>query len=42
MAHIVTRDQLRKAIVDRAINDREEREKLEEMEGWKDDCYAAH
>jgi len=38
---IKTWDQLREAIVERSINDREERNQLEAMEGWKDDGYSA-
>lgn len=41
MNHITTWDQLRTVISDQAINDREEREKLDTMEGWKDDGYSA-
>lgn len=38
---IVTWAQLREAIVERSINEREERNQLEAMEGWKDDGYSA-
>jgi len=37
---IVTWTQLREAIVERSINEREERNQLEAMEGWKDDGYS--
>lgn len=38
---IKTWAQLREAIEERSINEREERNQLEAMEGWKDDGYSA-